>query len=123
MYQLTHFGHILRLTDGACIPPDPANTDYQDYLIWLGAGNEPTPAGSLPVPHRVSAWQIRKALNLKGWRTDVESFVAQADQTTQDGWNHEQNFCRDDPLVVGAGQVLGKTEEEMDDLFRLADTL
>ena len=26
------------------IPFDPANTDYQAYLAWLEAGNEPLPA-------------------------------------------------------------------------------
>ena len=25
---------ILRTTDGALIPKDPANTDYQEYLEW-----------------------------------------------------------------------------------------
>jgi hypothetical protein len=30
--------------DGAQIPFDPDNTDYQAYLRWLEAGNTPTPA-------------------------------------------------------------------------------
>jgi len=35
---------ILRINDGAFIPFDPANTDYQEYLKWLEEGNEPLPA-------------------------------------------------------------------------------
>ncbi len=29
------------------IPFDPANTDYQEYLKWVEAGNTPLPAGEV----------------------------------------------------------------------------
>ena len=35
---------ILRKEDGAWIPFDEANTDYQEYLAWVDEGNTPEEA-------------------------------------------------------------------------------
>lgn len=40
----TEMRTVLRVADGAFIPFDPANRDYQEYLQWVEAGNKPDPA-------------------------------------------------------------------------------
>jgi len=35
---------IQRISDGAFIPIDPANTDYIAYLAWVAEGGQPLPA-------------------------------------------------------------------------------
>jgi hypothetical protein len=35
---------VMRVSDRAFIPFDPANTDYIAYLKWVSEGNTPQPA-------------------------------------------------------------------------------
>jgi hypothetical protein len=87
MYKLTNSTTILRITDGAFIPADPANTDYAAYLRWVDEGNTPEPA-DLPDPKEAIKAQIasleasitprrlREAL-LTGDKTFIEGVEAQ----------------------------------------------
>ncbi len=49
MYKLINHGlsnqpYMVLRQDGAYIPFDPDNTDYQQYLAWVAEGNTPLPA-------------------------------------------------------------------------------
>jgi hypothetical protein len=50
-YQLTATENcVIRTADGAGIPNDPANTDYQIYLKWIEDGGVPDPYVPPPEP-------------------------------------------------------------------------
>ena len=44
MFDQSETHSVIRLSDKACIPFDPANTDYQEYLEWVAEGNTPEEA-------------------------------------------------------------------------------
>lgn len=43
-YRLTETDMVVRLADGAFIPPDPQNRDRAAFEAWLAAGGVPDPA-------------------------------------------------------------------------------
>ena len=42
-YRLTETGMVVRTADGAFIPPDEGNADWQAYQAWLADGGVPDP--------------------------------------------------------------------------------
>lgn len=72
---------ILRLTDNASIPDDPANTDYKAYLTWLSEDNIPEPADPPPPPDIDS---LRHTAYVA--ESDPIFFRYQRDEATKEEW-------------------------------------
>lgn len=125
MYKLTISTSILRISDGACIPNDPENTDYAAYLVWVAEGNAPEPSDIPPPPPiaPISPRQIRQALTRAGLRASVEAAVAAGDQDLKDWYEFSTAFERINPKVIGMGAALGVSDKQLDDLWALGAAL
>lgn len=78
------------------------------------------PAG---VPQEVSPLQMRRALRALGLKPAIDAFVASKGDEAQEAWDYAVAIRRDDPLVELARAALGKSQAELDDIFRLAATI
>lgn len=59
MYKISGNG-IQKLTDGAFIPADEHNYDYQVYLQWVGDGNTPQPEHTLAERRELQIIKIKE---------------------------------------------------------------
>jgi len=76
-----------------------------------------------PVPQQVTPRQIRQALTRAGLRDAVEYAVSQSSQDVKDWWGYSTVFERQNPQVIGMAAALGVSDSQVDDLWRLGDTL
>lgn len=71
----------------------------------------------------VSARQMRLALSQLGILGAVQAFVDAGDEQTHISWEYATEFTKTHPLVVAAKVALNRTDEDIDNIFRLAATL
>ncbi len=90
-----------------------------DYIIVFTGPDIPQE----PVPERVTPRQIRLALNQLQLRQTVEQAVSSGSQDLKDWWEYALDIERNNALVIGMAGQIGITQQQLDDLFRLASTL
>lgn len=73
-----------------------------------------------PPPRSVTPRQARIALNQMGLRQQVEDAVNAAGQDIQDTWQYAVSIDRDHWTFQALAAELGFTEQQLDDLFRIA---
>lgn len=80
-------------------------------------------AGPATVPEAVSARQMKLALYATGKIDAIEGFVSSQDKAVQISWQSATEFRRDDPMLKAMALEFGMTDEQADDLFRLAASM
>lgn len=125
MYRASTNGMIQRLADGAFIPENADNRDYQAFLAWQAAGNTPEPAPPAPWPE-LTKLQLRLGLLSAGLTAAVvEAAIAKiADPDQRERamifWQDSTSYTRTHPLVAALGTALGLEADQIDALWRTA---
>lgn len=85
-YETFADGSIRRTADGAWIPADPKNADFQSYQAWRAAGNIPGTVApvvetKVSIEQRLSKLQLpvddlKQALGIKQLETQLNAVAA-----------------------------------------------
>lgn len=131
MYRLPRDGnYVIRIPDGAGIPPDSGNRDWQEYQAWISAGGVPLPADLRPAAEIAVA--LRQALAAE-YRRRIQVIAAGYPLSERESWpvqTEEARALESDPaaatpwidaaaLARGLDRlVLAKRIREKDDKYR-----
>lgn len=106
-------------------------TRYEDHILdvetgeikirpWTEEEIEKVKNEKPPIPKAIDARQLRLALLEQGKLKKFQSSVGTSDEATKINWEYGTSFKRDNFVFQN---ILGTTDDETDDLFRLASEL
>ena len=99
-----------------------SDTEYRCYLADEIPDPEPE---ANPVPQSVSKYQAMKALAAAGLAEAYQAWVSDPKRTFLElaAVSATTDWVRTDQNLIAAATALGLSSAQLDDLFRLADTL
>lgn len=124
-YTLTNGSTVIR-DDGACIPNDPANTDWQIYQQWLLEGNTPNPyvPPPTPVPTQVPMWAVRTVLANHDLFEQAQAAIAGSDNVAlKNIWEYGNFADRGSAAIATLAAALNVDDATIDAMFVEANSL
>lgn len=99
--------------------------DGEQLVVAIGEEDQAglTFFGPPPVPASVTPLQMRKALRHLGLKATVDAYVATLDGEAAEEWEYALAIERGNATLQAAAVGLGMTDEQADDLFRLAASM
>ena len=124
-YRFTSSGDLIRGSDGALIPINPANTDYAAYLRWAAiASNAAAPYVAPPPVYNCQLWQLQSVMTADQW-SNVQTTVASfGDPAVSAFFAHGTNLIPSNSTTLQMlGVAIGLTTAQITSLVQQASTV
>lgn len=120
-----HVVNLIALEPGADWEPPPGHSVVPAPSEGCAIGDRYDGEGGFsgPVPASLSPLQARKALRQAGLKAAVDAYVDTLSEEEQEEWEYAVEVHRSNATLNTGWALLGRSQSELDDLFRLGATL